>query len=84
LRFDLPDVSEREHLWRAMIPSAAPIAPAIDIDDLARRFVMSGGYIRNAALRAAFFAAETGGPIEHHHLELAARQEYEGMGKLVC
>src|SRR5690606_16898242 len=50
LRFELPDVDEREALWRAMLPPSAPVAPDIDTHALARRFAMSGGYIRNAAL----------------------------------
>lgn len=83
LRFALPDVTERIDLWRAMIPIQAPIASDIDIADLARRFDMSGGYIRNAALRAAFLAAEDGTAISGAHLEYAAQLEYEGMGKIV-
>ena len=67
-----------------MLPAAAPVAPNLDIAGLARRFEMSGGYIRNAALRAAFLAAEEGTTITDAHLEHAARLEYEGMGKIVA
>ena len=42
----------------------------------------SGGYIRNAVLRAAFLAADDELPIATTHLERAARLEYEAMGKL--
>jgi hypothetical protein len=42
-----------------------------------------GGYIRNAALRAAFLAADAGTPISDAELEHAAQLEYEGMGKIV-
>lgn len=82
LRFELPDVEEREQLWRAMMPAAAPVAPDLDVANLANRFAMSGGYIRNAALRAAFMAADEGAAISARHLDLAARLEYEGMGKI--
>ncbi len=82
LRFDVPDEDEREKLWRAMLPAAAPVAPRIDFAGLARRFSMTGGYIRNAALRAAFLAADEGVAIAGVHLEHAARLEYEGMGKI--
>jgi SpoVK/Ycf46/Vps4 family AAA+-type ATPase len=82
LRFELPDAAERAALWRAMIPGAAPTAIDVDLDALARRYAMSGGYIRNAALRAAFLAANDGAPIGPAHLERAARLEYEAMGKL--
>jgi AAA+ superfamily predicted ATPase len=82
VRFDLPDLQERAALWRAMIPAAAPVEPELETVDLARRFQMSGGYIRNAALRAAFLAADEGVAISSVHLERAARLEYEGMGKI--
>jgi len=84
LRFQVPDEDEREKLWRAMLPDAAPVAPDLDFTGLARRFEMSGGYIRNATLRAAFLAADEGTPIMDAHLEHAARLEYEGMGKIVA
>jgi DNA polymerase III delta prime subunit len=84
LRFELPDVEERAALWRAMLPAAAPVAPGIDMQCLARRFSMSGGYIRNAALRAAFLAADEGTEITAAHLERAAKLEYEGMGKIAA
>ena len=66
-----------------MLPEAAPVVPNLDLTGLAHRFEMSGGYIRNAALRAAFLAADAGTPIGEAHLEHAARLEYEGMGKIV-
>jgi SpoVK/Ycf46/Vps4 family AAA+-type ATPase len=84
LRFDLPEAEEREQLWRAMLPAAAPVAPGLDVAGLARRFAMSGGYIRNAALRAAFMAADEGSAITTRHLECAAKLEYEGMGKIAA
>jgi SpoVK/Ycf46/Vps4 family AAA+-type ATPase len=84
LRFELPDVTERERLWRAMLPAAAPVAAAIDFAGLARRYAMSGGYIRNAALRAAFLAAEADVAIGAAHLEHAARREYEALGKIAA
>jgi hypothetical protein len=43
---------------------------------------MSGGYIRNAALRAAFLAAEEGTSLSHGHLERAVRMEFREIGKL--
>ena len=67
-----------------MLPAAAPVAPSVDFAALARRFAMSGGYIRNAALRAAFLAADEGAAISAAHLERAARVEYEGMGKIAA
>jgi len=46
--------------------------------------VMSGGYIRNAVLRAAFLAADEDDSITAYHLTQAAQLEYEAMGKLAA
>jgi len=74
---------ERARLWRAMIPASAPRADVLGIEKLAQTFVMSGGYIRNAVLRAAFLAADGGGLIDSERLTRAAQLEYEAMGKVV-
>ena len=84
IRVPMPEERERELMWRAMLPAAAPVASDLDVTDLARRFAMSGGYIRNAALRAAFMAADEGSAITTRHLECAAKLEYEGMGKIAA
>ena len=82
VRFDVPDEHEREALWRAMLPAEAPIGAAIDFTDLGRRFAMTGGYIRNAAVRAAFLAAEQELPITTAGLASAATLELEALGKI--
>jgi SpoVK/Ycf46/Vps4 family AAA+-type ATPase len=84
VRVPMPEERERQLIWRAMIPANAPVAPELDVGRLAQRYVMSGGYIRNAALRAAFMAAEQESMITTAHLERAARLEYEGMGKIAA
>ena len=45
---------------------------------------MSGGYIRNAVLRAAFLAADQSSRIDAPLLARAAQLEYEAMGKVVA
>jgi DNA polymerase III delta prime subunit len=84
VRFEIPDTDERERLWRRMLPSAAPIAPNIDLDALAESYVMSGGHIRNAVVRAAFLAANDRSAIRGDHFARAARLEYEAMGKVIA
>jgi hypothetical protein len=84
IRFHMPDAHERGLLWKAMLPSRAPIASNVDFAHLAARYEMTGGYIRNAAVRAAFIASETTGEITHAILDRAARLEYEAMGKIVA
>ncbi|MDB4958996.1 MAG: ATPase central domain protein [Myxococcales bacterium] len=83
VRFPVPEIEERKRLWRALMPPAAPIARDLPVDKLAESFVMSGGYIRNAVLRAAFLAADENSSIGAMHVTRAATLEYEAMGKVV-
>src|SRR5262249_26875542 len=77
LTFPFPDTDERERLWRAHLPSELPAAAPLDLARLAGRFPLSGGHIRNIALRAAFLAAARGaGPLEQDDLERAIALEY--------
>ena len=80
--FPFPDEEMREQLWRSLIPPEVPVAGKIDFAGLSQRFRLSGGYIRNAALRAAFLAAEEGSSLTHAHLERAIRMEFREIGKL--
>jgi hypothetical protein len=80
LTLPLPDAEARERLWRIHIPKLLPTASALDLGNLARRYEMSGGYIRNAALRAAFLAAEEQTALSHFHLERAIRAEFRERG----
>jgi hypothetical protein len=82
VRFPMPESDERTRLWRAMIPAKAAIADDVDFERLADEFVMTGGYIRNAVLRAAFLAADAGEGISMRTLWHAACGEYEAMGKI--
>jgi hypothetical protein len=80
--FPFPDEEMREQLWKSLIPAQVPVQGRLDFAALSQRFRLSGGYIRNAALRAAFLAAEEGVPLSHEHLERAIRMEFREIGKL--
>jgi ATP-dependent 26S proteasome regulatory subunit len=82
LRFAVPELEERVELWRRMLPPQAPVAQGVDFETLARKLSMSGGYIRNAVLRAAFAACDEGSPITMSHLWNAGVAEYEAIGKI--
>jgi len=82
ITFPFPDDETREKLWKAHLPKELPTAGKIDLASLARRFKLSGGYIRNAALRAAFLAAEEHTPLTQEHLERAIRAEFREIGQL--
>jgi SpoVK/Ycf46/Vps4 family AAA+-type ATPase len=82
LTFPFPDEGMREKLWRSHLPAAVPTAGAFDLSEIARRYELSGGYIRNAALRAAFLAAEEHAPLTQAHLERAIKAELREIGKV--
>ena len=82
LRVPMPDEEQRQRMWTSMIPARAARVANLNVGALARGFVMSGGYIKNAVVRAAFLAASEGAAIATSHLQRAARLEYEAMGKI--
>lgn len=81
--FPLPEAEERSRLWRTVIPPRAACADDVDFVELGRRFAMTGGYIRNAALRAAYLAASRQRPIGMAHLIEAAITETAAMGRVI-
>ena len=82
LTFPFPDEETRERLWRAHIPPSIPADGALRLEELAQRYRLSGGYIRNAAVRAAFLAAEEGSPLSFALLERSVKAEFREIGKL--
>jgi hypothetical protein len=80
--FPFPDADARERLWRAHVPATAPIEGTLDLASLAERYELSGGYIRNAALRAAFLAAVDGSALRMEHFERAVQLEYRDACKI--
>ncbi|MFH1084795.1 MAG: ATP-binding protein [Chloroflexota bacterium] len=83
VEFPLPDEEARLRIWRRTLPAEAPLGADVDLGELARRFRLSGGSIRNALLNAAFLAARDGAVIGRGHLLWAVRREYQKLGKLV-
>ncbi|WP_437295415.1 ATP-binding protein [Sorangium sp. So ce426] len=79
VRFPLPGPAERAALWRRAFPPRAPVV-RLDVERLAQ-MSLTGGSVRNVALRAAFLAAEAGTPIRMDHVLAAARAEYEKLGR---
>lgn len=81
--FPMPDVPARVELWKRMMPPNAPLADDIRWQWLAKTFEMSGGYIRNAVLKASIAAAAADRPISMDDLATAASIEARSMGKLM-
>jgi SpoVK/Ycf46/Vps4 family AAA+-type ATPase len=83
LAFPFPDAEMREKLWRVHLPAGLPTRGELDLASLSERYQLSGGYIRNSALRAAFLAAQEETALTQDHLERAIKLEYRQLGKLV-
>jgi len=78
-----PDEMSRRRIWDAIWPADLPRAADIDTAILAREFRLSGGHIRNIALRAAFLAADDGAIVDMRHVLHAVRREYQKLGKVL-
>jgi len=74
VEFPFPDAPQRAAIWRRVFPPGAPTL-GLDASRLAR-LRLAGGNIRNIALNAAFLAADSGQPVQMHHVRAAARAEY--------
>ncbi len=81
VEFEEPGVEERVALWRCHVPADAPLAPEVNLRELAALYPIVGGLIRNAAVAAAFLAASEGSPITRTHLVRAIRREYDKSGR---
>lgn len=79
VEFPLPDLSCRKDLWALHLPGDV-ICDDIDIDTLARLYPVPGGWIRNAAVAAAFLAAGAQDRIGQRYLVAAIRREYSKSG----
>ena len=82
VEFPRPDARARAILWERLLPPRAPRAPELDTDFLGEAVNLTGGEIRNAALHAAFLAADADGPIGLPEVTLAVWRELgkEGRG----
>ncbi len=79
LEFEMPTKEERIAIWKRMFPKKAPLDKKIDWDLLAE-FEVTGGYIKNAVLRAARLAAsEKAKKITMKHLGSSLKAEIEAM-----
>jgi SpoVK/Ycf46/Vps4 family AAA+-type ATPase len=82
--FPEPDREMRAEIWRKHLPARAPIAPDVDVEALATRYELSGGYIKNAVLTALANVVHQGGSppeIAMRHLETAAQAQLQRWGE---
>jgi ATPase family associated with various cellular activities (AAA) len=82
IRFPEPEADERARLWQQLLPPSAGLSD-LDFVPLAERFDMTGGYIKNAVVRAAVIAARAGRAMIADDLWTGAHHEYVEMGKVM-
>lgn len=85
LEFAMPTLDERVAIWKRMFPEEAPMAKNIDWKRLAK-VAVTGGYIKNIALRSARIAATEPKPdkekkISMKHMLRALKEEVESMAE---
>ncbi len=81
--FPMPDAPTRARLWKSLIPSGAPCRDDIPFKLLGRHYEISGGYIKQAILRAGFYARRDGQAIGMFHLVEGAKAECREIGMLI-
>jgi hypothetical protein len=79
--FPFPAIADRRRIWSRVFPDATERGE-LDLDRLAR-FALTGGSIHNAALNAAFLAADAGEPVTMAHVLSAVRGEYRKLQRPV-
>ncbi len=83
VEFPLPEEDERRAIWELSFPATAPTGD-LDFEFLAKQFKITGGTIRNAALQAAFLAADADEPISMKTVVLGLRREFQKLGRLMA
>ena len=81
--FPMPGMAERLRIWKGMFPEKVKQDADLQLDGVARKFELSGGEIRNAALASAYLAASEGRPIGMRHIKHALRREMLKSGRVV-
>jgi AAA+ superfamily predicted ATPase len=80
IEFPRPDADARDRIWRQCLPAGTHTLNDAAFRQLARKVDVTGGYIRQITLRAAFIAAAAGSQITLEHVAQAARAELAKLG----
>ena len=81
VNFPIPGPPDRKRIWQKIFPPETPMGE-LDYDRLAR-FDLTGGSIHNAALNAAFLAAQAGTPVTMPLALNAVRTEFLKVDRLI-
>ena len=83
INFPMPDAQTRELLFKSLIPANAPVRKGIPFGLLGEHFEISGGYIKQTVLKAAFYAKRDNAAIGLSQLTEAAIAECRKLGMLM-
>ena len=80
--FPFPEAPQRLAIWRRLLVDAFPLAPDVDLEQVAAEFKLAGGNIWNVAVAASCAAAESSERrITRRLLAHAVLREYQKMGR---
>lgn len=83
VHFSLPEKDERLKIWQSIYPSKVPLDNNIDFDFLATQFKLSGGEIKNIAVKSAFISSYKNEKINMTNILLAIKNEFDKKGKIL-
>ncbi len=86
VEFPFPDADARLQIWQGLFPGRDQMRrPGVDeLREVAERFRIPGGSIRNVVVDAAFRALDTGGEppvVTMRHVAAAMAREYQKLGR---
>lgn len=82
VEFYMPNSDIRREIWNNGFSGEIP-TEGIDIEFLADKVELSGGYIKNIILNAAFSAAAEDSPVTMKHIIAGVENEYEKLGMFI-
>jgi len=82
IHFQMPELEQREAIWRLLLPPETPTAEPIDYEELSY-IELSGGDIKTAILLGAYASARAGGRITNASLIAAAERVASDAGRVV-
>jgi AAA+ superfamily predicted ATPase len=84
VHFPMPGADERLEIWRKVFPPELEVADGVDLDDVARRFQLTGAGIVNVTQFCAVESLASGRrQLQRDDLEAAILREYVKEGKVV-
>lgn len=83
VNFRMPDEGLRLEIWKSVFPQGVPLSDELEFPWLAAQFALTGAYIKNIALSAAFFAAEEGIAVNMAHILRGLKREMTKEGRML-